>query len=254
MSAVAGKTPHEFTSDVGRKHLIVLGPAKKMKAGVESQKAIFGHEAGHVLNRDTTKYSNVKMFDRDISDEDIVSDEENAWKTGNALLKDMGISSDPHMEKAALHTYYTAHAENSPKADITNLNPDEASTLLHLLKQPDSYYPHTFRMGSKIHRGPDNYMQDRYKQAMGKSLDEVTLPKDISVEGLTKGLDRAHAAWTKEMDTTTDLNNPKLAALSDNYVYFDNLMTAAGYPPEVAPKKMQNVLKQAKLQQAIKRK
>lgn len=251
MAAYAKKTPQQFTNEVGRKHLIILGPASKMSAGLETQKAVFGHEAGHVLNKDTTRFNSVRMHDLDIPDEEIVSREEGAWKTGNALLKDMGMSSDPHMEKAALHTYYDEH--DPAKADITNLNPDEAKTLLHVLKQPDSYYKDTFRLGSKIHRGPDSYMQDRYKAVMGK-IDEVTLPKDTSVESLNKNLDRAHAAWSKEMDTTTDLNNPKLAALSDNYVYFDQLVTAAGYPSEVAPRKMDKVLKQAQLQQAIKRK
>ncbi len=253
MSMAAGKTPHEFASEVGRKHLIILGPASKLKSGLETQKAVFGHEAGHVINKDTTRFNSVRMHDLDISGEEIVSREEGAWKTGNALLKDMGMTSDPHMEKAALHTYYDEH--EPAKADIARLSPDEAGTLYHILKQPDSYYKDTFRLGTKVHHGPDAFMKDRYRKVIGEAfLDEITLPKDVSAEGINRGLDRAHAAWAKEMETTTDLNNPKLAALSDNYVYFDQLSTAAGYPPEVAPQKMQKVLKQAKLQQAIKRK
>lgn len=252
MAAFSKQTPKQFSDKVGREHLIILGPAKQFKAGLESQKAVFGHEAGHVINKDTTRVARANMHDEDLPDSEVVKSEEDAWTTGNALLKDMGISSDPHMEKASLHTYYTNREGTGDKADITNLNQPEVETLLHILKKPETSTPNSFRIGKDKYTGPAHYMKTRLNKALG--INEVTLPKDVSVEGLSKGLDRAHTAWSKEMDTTTDLNNPKLAALSDNYVYFDQLMTAAGYPPEVAPKKMQNVLKQAKLQQAIKRK
>lgn len=261
MSAYAGKTPHEFASDVGRSHLIILGPASKMKAGLETQKAIFGHEAGHVLNKDTQRFNSVRTQNLDISDKEIVDREEGAWKTGNALLKDMGMTSDPHIEKAALHTYYD---ERDPaKADISNLNADEASSLYHLLKQPDSYSKDTFRVGSKTFFGPDHFMKNRFAKVT-EALSEVTLPKYINdwnhthpdtVDKLDKSRKIVDNAWTKESEAHGNYEEPskKLSVLSDTLVYFDRLRSAADLRGGQARPKHHEIAKEATEQQTLTR-
>jgi hypothetical protein len=178
MSEFAGITPAEFSKRVGVDHLIILGPTSAHKHGREAQTSVLGHEAGHVINGDTQRYSHAAQGSRKaLSDDEVISSEEKAWDTGDALLKDMGVPHSPHERKPALHTYYSNRdrkLSGSPFSnfDITDMTRGEQDSLLHTLKRPEVENPNAFRVGSDTYKGPADMMKKKFGKALGMELPE----------------------------------------------------------------------------------